>query len=40
MSDRIAVMNEGELEQIGACDEVYNNPLTPFVASLVGTSVK
>ena len=24
MSDRIAVMNEGELEQIGACDEVYN----------------
>ena len=36
MSDRIAVMNEGELEQIGACDEVYNNPLTPFVATFVG----
>ena len=31
MSDRIAVMNEGEIEQIGPCDEVYNNPLTPFV---------
>ena len=36
MSDRIAVMNEGELEQIGKCDEVYNNPLTPEVARLVG----
>ena len=36
MSDRIAVMNEGELEQIGKCDEVYNNPLTPFVATFVG----
>ena len=36
MSDRIAVMNEGEIEQIGPCDEVYNNPLTPFVATVVG----
>ena len=36
MSDRIAVMNEGELEQIGKCDEVYNNPLTPFVATFGG----
>ena len=36
MSDRIAVMNEGELQQIGACAEVYNNPLTPFVATFVG----
>ena len=36
MSDRIAVMNEGELEQIGPCDDVYNNPLTPFVATFVG----
>ena len=36
MSDRIAVMNEGELEQIDVCAEVYNNPLTPFVATFVG----
>ena len=36
MSDRVAVMNEGELEQIGKCDEVYNNPHTPFVATFVG----
>ena len=36
MSDRVAVMNEGELEQVGLSDEVYNNPQTPFVASFVG----
>ena len=36
MSDRVAVMNEGELEQVGLSDEVYNYPQTPFVASFVG----
>ena len=36
MSDRIAVMNDGELEQVGKCDQVYNNPSTPFVATFVG----
>ena len=36
MSDRIAVMNNGELEQVGKCDQVYNNPMTPFVATFVG----
>ena len=36
MSDRVAVMNNGELEQIGKCDEVYNFPQTPFVATFVG----
>ena len=36
MSDRVAVMNEGELEQIGSCDDVYNFPHTPFVATFVG----
>ena len=36
MSDRIAVMNEGEIEQIGLCADVYNQPLTPFVATFVG----
>lgn len=38
MSDRIAVMNEGILEQIGTPDEVYNHPKTKFVASFVGES--
>ena len=36
MSDRVAVMNEGELEQIGSCQSVYETPKTPFVASFVG----
>ena len=38
MSDRIAVMNEGVIEQIGTPDEVYNHPKTKFVASFVGES--
>lgn len=36
MSDRIAVMNEGRIEQIGTGDEVYSDPQTAFVASFVG----
>ena len=36
MSDRIAVMNQGELEQIGSCQNVYEAPRTPFVATFVG----
>ena len=36
MSDRIAVMNQGELEQIGSCNSVYEAPNTPFVATFVG----
>src|SRR6202166_5351261 len=37
MSDRIVVMNEGRVEQIGAPFEIYNFPKTRFVASFVGT---
>src|SRR5260370_37149764 len=37
MSDRIAVMNEGRVEQIGTPFEIYNYPRTRFVASFVGT---
>ncbi|HWK44940.1 MAG TPA: ABC transporter ATP-binding protein [Stellaceae bacterium] len=37
MSDRIAVMNEGRVEQIGTPFEIYNFPRTRFVASFVGT---
>ncbi len=36
MSDRVAVMNEGELEQVGLCGDVYDYPHTPFVATFVG----
>jgi putative spermidine/putrescine transport system ATP-binding protein len=37
ISDRIVVMNEGRVEQIGAPFEIYNYPRTRFVASFVGT---
>lgn len=36
MSDRIAVMNAGRIEQVGDGRSVYDNPATPFVASFVG----
>ncbi len=37
MSDRIVVMNEGRVEQVGTPFEIYNQPRTRFVASFVGT---
>ena len=37
MSDRIVVMSEGRIEQIGTPFEIYNYPRTRFVASFVGT---
>jgi putative spermidine/putrescine transport system ATP-binding protein len=37
MSDRIVVMSEGRMEQVGTPFEVYNFPHTRFVASFVGT---
>jgi putative spermidine/putrescine transport system ATP-binding protein len=37
LSDRIVVMSEGHVEQIGSPFEIYNFPATPFVASFVGT---
>jgi spermidine/putrescine transport system ATP-binding protein len=36
MSDRVAVMEHGLLEQIGRPEDVYRRPMTPFVASFVG----
>ena len=36
MSDRVAVMSQGRIEQVGASSEIYDNPKTPFVASFVG----
>ncbi|MEZ4675819.1 MAG: hypothetical protein R2932_16465 [Caldilineaceae bacterium] len=37
LSDRIVVMSEGKVEQIGTPFEIYNFPKTRFVASFVGT---
>lgn len=36
MSDRVAVMSDGKIEQVGMPDTIYNAPATPFVASFVG----
>jgi spermidine/putrescine transport system ATP-binding protein len=36
MSDRIAVMKDGHVHQIGTPDEIYNTPATAFVASFIG----
>jgi len=37
MSDRLAIMNAGILEQVGSPEEIYNHPATRFVAEFVGT---
>jgi spermidine/putrescine transport system ATP-binding protein len=36
LSDRIAVMNAGRIEQIGSPSEIYESPQTPFVADFIG----
>jgi spermidine/putrescine transport system ATP-binding protein len=38
ISDRIAVMNKGRIEQLGAPEEVYERPATEFVAEFLGAS--
>src|SRR6266487_3719804 len=38
LGDRIAVLNNGHLEQIGTPDEVYNQPATEYVATFLGAA--
>jgi len=38
LGDRIAVLNEGHLEQVGTPDEVYNRPATEYVATFLGAA--
>src|SRR5260221_3659769 len=38
MSDRIAVMNDGLIEQLGSPREIYEHPASRFVAGFIGTS--
>lgn len=38
MSDRLVVMRDGRIEQLGTCEEVYEKPQTRFVASFIGDS--
>lgn len=37
LGDRIIVMNNGKIEQIGTVDEIYNEPKNLFVANFIGT---
>ncbi len=38
LADRIVVLNEGRIEQIGTPDAVYDSPASPFVAGFIGES--
>jgi spermidine/putrescine ABC transporter ATP-binding subunit len=38
MADRIAIMNEGRVEQIGSANEIYAQPASRFVADFIGES--
>jgi spermidine/putrescine transport system ATP-binding protein len=38
LSDRIAVMNQGKVEQIDSPDRIYEQPQTPFVADFIGNT--
>ncbi|GAB3674511.1 ABC transporter ATP-binding protein [Angustibacter aerolatus] len=38
LSDRVAVFNDGRIEQVGPAADVYEHPATAFVAGFVGTS--
>lgn len=38
ISDRIAVMSDGRIEQIGTTREIYQTPATPFVAGFIGSA--
>ena len=38
LADRVAVFNDGRIEQVGAAREIYEHPQTAFVAGFVGTS--
>jgi ABC-type Fe3+/spermidine/putrescine transport system ATPase subunit len=38
LGDRIAVLNQGKLEQIGTPDDVYNHPATEYVATFLGAA--
>lgn len=38
VADRVAVMREGVIEQLGSPEDLYRKPVTPFVASFIGES--
>jgi sulfate transport system ATP-binding protein len=39
LADRVVVMNQGQIEQVGTADDIYDNPATPFVFDFIGDSI-
>ncbi len=40
LADRVAILNDGRLEQVGTPDDVYDHPATPFVCEFLGEANK
>lgn len=38
LADRVVVMNQGRIEQVGSADDIYDRPSTPFVFDFIGDS--
>ncbi len=38
LADRVVVMSNGRIEQVGSADDVYDNPVSPFVYGFIGES--
>ncbi|KAA0972234.1 sulfate/molybdate ABC transporter ATP-binding protein [Aureimonas fodinaquatilis] len=38
LADRVVVMSQGKIEQVGSADDIYDRPATPFVFSFIGQS--
>ncbi|MCX8999767.1 sulfate/molybdate ABC transporter ATP-binding protein [Rhizobiaceae bacterium BDR2-2] len=38
LADRVVVMSKGNIEQVGTADEIYDNPVSPFVFGFIGQS--
>ena len=38
LADRVVVMSQGKIEQVGSADDVYDRPQSPFVFSFIGES--
>lgn len=38
MADKIVVMKDGDIEQVGTADEIYNDPINRYVANFIGDS--
>ncbi|MBN9452906.1 MAG: sulfate/molybdate ABC transporter ATP-binding protein [Bosea sp.] len=36
LADRVAILNEGRIEQVGSADDVYDHPATPFICEFLG----